>query len=113
MRKASDIQIHTVTAAFKCQRCEHVTRIEQLEGRFVESVECENDVCGKKRHFQELPSESTQIDRQIIEVQQPPEERIANQPAHGINVILDDDLAGLCNCGDRVEVVGSRILLFP
>lgn len=106
VQKASDMQIHTITTAFKCQRCGHTQRIDQPEDRFIEPFECNNDTCGRKGPFQEVLSEATHIDRQIIEVQEPPEERTANQTVNGMRVVLDDDLAGLCSCGDRVEVVG-------
>lgn len=106
VQKASTRQIHTITAAFKCQRCGHTQRIEQPGNKFVEPFECDNNDCGRKGPFQEVPSEAINVDRQVIEVCEPPEERTANQAVHGMRVVLDDDLAGLCNCGDRVEVAG-------
>jgi len=57
-------------AAFKCQRCDHITYINQEDRRFVEPYQCENDVCGRKGPFKLLDEpESDLIDYQemIIE----------------------------------------------
>lgn len=106
VRKASNIQIHTDIAVFKCLRCDHVQRMAQQDDRFIEPFTCENDVCGRKGPFQELLSEAIMESRQIIEAQQPPEEVTGSQTAHGLKVVLKDDLTGTCRCGDRVIIAG-------
>lgn len=56
-----------IYGAFQCLRCDHITYIEQTDGKLAEPFECENDVCGKKGPFKllELP-ESSYIDGQEV-----------------------------------------------
>ncbi len=52
-------------AAFRCQRCEHITYINQDDRKFVEPYECENSVCRRKGPFKLLDEpESTLVDYQ-------------------------------------------------
>ncbi|MCK5606845.1 minichromosome maintenance protein MCM, partial [Candidatus Pacearchaeota archaeon] len=56
-----------LTAAFQCQRCDHITHTEQEMERFVEPFECQNDICGRKGPFKLLPEpESVTVDGQVI-----------------------------------------------
>lgn len=56
-----------LTAAFKCQRCDDITYMEQEMERFVEPFECQNDICGRKGPFKLLPEpESVTADGQVI-----------------------------------------------
>lgn len=68
--RKTDVKFNIKIAAFKCQRCEHVTHMYQTDGPLVEPFECENDVCGRKGPFKLLPGESEWADKRKIRLQE-------------------------------------------
>ncbi|MDD3840094.1 MAG: ATP-binding protein [Clostridia bacterium] len=51
--------------AFRCQRCDHITYIQQEDRKYTEPFECDNSVCGRKGPFKLLDHpESEQVDYQ-------------------------------------------------
>ncbi len=106
IRKATEVRPKIVNAAFKCQRCEHVTMMPQGEGKFVEPFECENDVCGRKGPFKLVHEESEFIDAQKLRVQESPDDLRGGEQPQTLDVDVDDDLAGIVSPGDRVVVSG-------
>lgn len=55
-------------AAFQCQRCGHITLVEQNSLKTEEPYVCEEETCGKKGPFNLIQEESTYIDAQEIEI---------------------------------------------
>ncbi len=106
IRKATEVRPKIINAAFKCQRCEHVTMMPQGEGKFVEPFECENDVCGRKGPFKLVHEESEFIDAQKLRVQESPDDLRGGEQPQTLDVDVDDDLAGIVAPGDRVVVSG-------
>lgn len=106
IRKATEVRPKIVNAAFKCQRCDHVTLMPQGEGKFVEPYECENDVCGRKGPFKLVHEESEFIDAQKLRVQESPDDLRGGEQPQTLDVDVDDDLAGIVAPGDRVVVSG-------
>jgi len=106
IRKATEVRPKIINAAFKCQRCDHVTMILQGEGKFVEPFECENDVCGRKGPFKIVPEESEFIDAQKLRVQESPDDLRGGEQPQTLDVDVDDDLAGIVAPGDRVVISG-------
>ncbi len=68
--RKTDVKFNIKIAAFKCQRCEHVTNMFQAEGQLMEPFECENDVCGRKGPFKLLPGDSEWADKRKIRLQE-------------------------------------------
>lgn len=106
IRKATEVRPKIITAAFKCQRCEHITYMPQVEGKFIEPFQCENETCGRKGPFKLLVPESTFIDAQKLRVQESPEELRGGEQPQTLDVDVDDDLAGIVSPGDRIIVTG-------
>ncbi|VVB90807.1 Minichromosome maintenance protein MCM [uncultured archaeon] len=106
IRKATEVRPKIVNAAFKCQRCEHVTFVPQGEGKFVEPYECENDVCGRKGPFKIVHEESEFIDAQKLRVQESPDDLRGGEQPQTLDVDVDDDLAGVVTPGDRIVISG-------
>ncbi|WP_292465355.1 minichromosome maintenance protein MCM [Methanolobus sp.] len=106
VRKATEVRPKIVDAAFKCMRCEHVTRIPQTELKFVEPLECENDTCGRKGPFKLDINESVFIDAQKLQIQESPENLRGGTQPQSLDVDVEDDLAGIVKPGDRVIING-------
>ncbi len=106
IRKATEVRPKIVNAAFKCQRCEHVTFVPQGEGKFVEPYECENDVCGRKGPFKIVHEDSEFVDAQKLRVQESPDDLRGGEQPQTLDVDVDDDLAGVVTPGDRIIISG-------
>ncbi len=106
IRKATEVRPKIINAAFKCQRCEHVTFVPQGEGKFVEPYECENDVCGRKGPFKIVHEESEFVDAQKLRVQESPDDLRGGEQPQTLDVDVDDDLAGVVTPGDRIVISG-------
>ncbi len=106
IRKATEVRPKIVTAAFRCKRCDHVTLLPQVEGKYVEPFECENDVCGRTGPFQLVHEQSEFIDAQKLRVQESPDDLRGGEQPQTLDVDVDDDLAGIVAPGDRVVVSG-------
>ena len=107
IRKATEVRPKIINAAFKCQRCDHVTFMPQSEGKFVEPFECENDICGRKGPFKILHEESVFIDAQKLRIQESPDDLRGGEQPQTLDVDVDDDLAGVVSPGDRVVISGT------
>ncbi len=106
IRKATEVRPKIINAAFKCQRCEHVTFVPQGEGKFIEPYECENDVCGRKGPFKIVHEESEFVDAQKLRVQESPDDLRGGEQPQTLDVDVDDDLAGVVTPGDRIVISG-------
>ncbi|MCK9616158.1 MAG: minichromosome maintenance protein MCM [Candidatus Omnitrophica bacterium] len=107
IRKATEVRPRITKAAFQCMRCDHITYVDQINGyKFEEPfLGCEEETCGKKGPFKILIEESTFVDSQKLQIQEPPEDLRGTQ-AQSIDVDVDDDLAGILLPGERVVVNG-------
>lgn len=106
IRKATEVRPRITKAAFECQRCEYITYVEQHGYKFEEPFSgCENETCGKKGPFKVLIDESTFVDAQKLQVQEPPEDLRGTQ-ARGLDIDVSDDITDLILPGDRVIITG-------
>lgn len=107
IRKATEVRPKITKAAFQCMRCGHTTYVDQINGyKFEEPfLGCEEETCGKKGPFKILIEESTFVDSQKLQIQEPPEDLRGTQ-AQSIDVDADDDLSGILLPGERVVVNG-------
>lgn len=69
MRK-TDVKYQLIKAAFKCQRCDHISFVYELGMIFVEPFECENEVCGRKGPFKLVEDECVWADKRKIRLQE-------------------------------------------
>ena len=108
VKKRTEVRPKLQVAAFQCQKCGAIMRIEQDEDILKEPTECYEDQggCGRVSSFKLSPNLSSFIDSQKIEVQENPEGLRGGAQPERISIHLEDDLVGEIAPGDRVIVNG-------
>jgi len=108
VKKITEVRPKLQVAAFQCQKCGAVIRIEQDEDIRKEPSECYEDQggCGRVSSFKLSTTLSSFIDSQKIEIQENPEGLRGGAQPERISVYLEDDLVGGVAPGDRVIVNG-------
>ena len=108
VKKRTEVRPKLQVAAFQCQKCGAVIRIEQDEDILKEPSECFEDQggCGRVSSFKLSTTLSTFIDSQKIEIQENPEGLRGGAQPERISVYIEDDLVGEIAPGDRVIVNG-------
>ncbi len=104
VRKVTEVRPRVVKAAFACTKCGKLVKvIQEDELTLKQPYEC--PACKNKR-FIFLPEESYTVDSQRIRIQEYPENLRGGEQPQQIDVILEGDLTGKVNPGDRVIVNG-------
>jgi len=104
VRKVTEVRPRVIVAAFTCTKCGKLVRVAQdEEATLKQPYEC--PACKNKR-FVFLPDESVTVDSQRIRIQEYPENLRGGEQPQQIDVMLEDDLTGKVNPGDRVIVNG-------
>ena len=108
VKKRTEVRPKLQVAAFICQKCGAVIRVEQDEDILKEPLECYEDQggCGRVSSFKLSTTLSTFIDSQKIEIQENPEGLRGGAQPERITIYLEDDLVGEIAPGDRVVVNG-------
>jgi replicative DNA helicase Mcm len=108
VKKRTEVRPKLEVAAFLCQKCGAVIKVEQDEDILKEPAECFEDQggCGRVSSLKLLTNLSTFIDSQKIEIQENPEGLRGGAQPEKISVYLEDDLVGEIAPGDRVVVNG-------
>nr|WP_259372405.1 LAGLIDADG family homing endonuclease [Salinarchaeum sp. IM2453] len=104
VRKATDVRPKIQKAAFKCQRCETLTHVDQSGGSFQEPHECR--ACERQGPFILNEDQSEFVDSQQLRVQESPEGLRGGETPQSIDVDIEDDITGQVSPGDRVRVTG-------
>jgi replicative DNA helicase Mcm len=106
VRKSTEVRPRVTKAAFQCLRCGYITYVEQNSFKFEEPFAgCENETCGKKGPFKLRMEESTFVDAQKLQIQEPPEDLRGTQ-AQSLDVDAENDLTGMLIPGERVILTG-------
>ncbi len=103
VRKVTEVRPRVVEAAFGCANCGSVTLVPQEDSQLKAPFECPK--CHTKR-LVFLPESSVSADSQRVKIQEYPENLRGGEQPQTIDVILEDDLAGIINPGDRVVING-------
>jgi replicative DNA helicase Mcm len=108
VRKRTEVRPKLQVAAFKCQKCGAIIKIDQEEDILKEPSECYEDQggCGRISSFKLATTLSSFIDSQKLEIQENPEGLRGGAQPERISVYLEDDLVGEIAPGDRVIVNG-------
>ena len=108
VKKRTEVRPKLQVGAFQCSKCGAVIRVEQEEDILKEPSECSEDQggCGRVSTFKLLPTLSSFIDSQKIEIQENPEGLRGGAQPERISVYLEDDLVGEIAPGDRVVCNG-------
>ncbi len=108
VKKVTEVRPKLQIAAFQCNKCGAVIRIEQEEDIIKEPAECFEDQggCGRVSSFKLSMNLSQFVDSQKIEIQENPEGLRGGSQPERISAYLEDDLVGEIAPGDRVVVNG-------
>ena len=108
VKKRTEVRPKLQVAAFQCQKCGAIVKIEQEEDILKEPSECYEDQggCGRVSSFKLLSSMSQFIDSQKLEIQENPEGLRGGAQPERITVFMEDDLVGEIQPGDRVVING-------
>jgi|Deesub1362B_J571_1020462.scaffolds.fasta_scaffold00841_6 replicative DNA helicase Mcm len=109
VRKVTEVRPRIIEAAFMCSSCGKKLNIEQEDNTLKYPYECRN--CNSRR-FILIPEESKSIDSQRIKIQEYPENLRGGEQPQTLDVILEGDLTGVINPGDRV-VLNGVVRAFP
>ncbi len=103
VRKVTEVRPRIVEAIFKCNNCGRLTVVKPQNYTLESPAYCE--FC-KKKKFSLLLDESKSVDYQRIRIQEYPENLKGGEQPQMLDVILEEDLTGKINPGDRVIVNG-------
>ncbi|MEM0351142.1 MAG: minichromosome maintenance protein MCM, partial [Archaeoglobaceae archaeon] len=102
VRKVTEVRPRVVSAAFKCLDCGSISYVPQDESLLRYPYQC---TCGGKK-FVFLPENSVSVDSQRVRIQEYPENLRGGEQPQSIDVILEGDISGTVNPGDRVIING-------
>ncbi|XP_014220364.1 DNA replication licensing factor MCM4 [Trichogramma pretiosum] len=91
-------------AFFKCIACAFTTVVEIDRGRISEPTVCTN--CNNNYCFSLVHNRSHYTDKQMIKLQESPDDMPAGQTPHTIVLYAHNDLVDAITAGDRVSVTG-------
>ncbi|XP_008296786.1 DNA replication licensing factor MCM4 [Stegastes partitus] len=89
---------------FQCQVCAFSTRVEVDRGRIAEPAVCRN--CNNTHSLALVHNRSVFSDKQMIKIQESPEDMPAGQTPHTTIVYAHNDLVDKVQPGDRVNITG-------
>ncbi|KAJ5543540.1 DNA replication licensing factor Mcm4 [Penicillium sp. DV-2018c] len=91
---------------FRCSVCSYGVQVDIDRGRIVEPTICPRDSCKEKNSMQLLHNRCTFTDKQVIKLQETPDNIPDGQTPHSVSLCVYDELVDVCKAGDRVEVTG-------
>ncbi|TQS39028.1 hypothetical protein Golomagni_00453 [Golovinomyces magnicellulatus] len=93
-------------AFFRCQVCNHTVKVDIDRGRIAEPTKCPRAICDSPNSMQIVHNRSEFMDKQVIKLQETPDNVPAGQTPHSVSMCAYDELVDLCKAGDRVEITG-------
>ncbi|XP_053675377.1 DNA replication licensing factor MCM4 [Anopheles nili] len=102
--RSSNIVPEMRAAFFKCSICSFTAVVELERGRIAEPTLCSH--CNTNHCFQLIHNRSQFADRQLIKLQESPDDMAAGQTPHNVLLMAHDDLVDKVQAGDRVTVTG-------
>ncbi|XP_018783057.1 PREDICTED: DNA replication licensing factor MCM4 [Bactrocera latifrons] len=91
-------------AFFKCIICAFCTAVEVDRGRIAQPTLCTN--CNTNHCFRLVHNRSEFTDKQLIKLQESPDDMAAGQTPHNVLLYAHNDLVDKVQPGDRVTVTG-------
>ncbi|KFH42970.1 DNA replication licensing factor-like protein [Hapsidospora chrysogenum ATCC 11550] len=93
-------------AFFRCNVCNHSVNVGLERGRIREPTECPRPICQSKNSMQIIHNRCVFADKQVIKLQETPDNVPPGQTPHSVSVVAHAELVDFCKAGDRVEVTG-------
>ncbi|MCS7122198.1 MAG: minichromosome maintenance protein MCM [Archaeoglobaceae archaeon] len=103
VRKVTEVRPKIVEAAFGCANCGKINYVVQEDNLLKQPSEC-SKCHSKKLVF--LPNDCKAVDSQRVKIQEYPENLKGGEQPQSIDVVLEEDVAGKVNPGDRVIING-------
>ncbi|XP_059613524.1 DNA replication licensing factor MCM4 [Phlebotomus argentipes] len=91
-------------AFFRCLVCSFTTSVEIDRGRIAEPNLCSN--CNTNHCFQIIHNRSQYTDKQLVKLQESPDDMAAGQTPHNLLLFAHNDLVDKVHPGDRVTITG-------
>ncbi|TGZ76967.1 DNA replication licensing factor mcm4 [Ascodesmis nigricans] len=93
-------------AFFRCHACGHHTTVEIDRGKIAEPIVCPREVCKTVNSMQIVHNRSDFSDKQVIKLQETPDNVPDGQTPHSVSLCTYDELCDVAKAGDRIEVTG-------
>ncbi|KAF2478320.1 MCM-domain-containing protein [Lindgomyces ingoldianus] len=93
-------------AFFRCSVCNHTVKVDIDRGKITEPTRCPRPVCESSNSMQIVHNRSGFADKQVIKLQETPDNVPDGQTPHSVSLCAYDELVDVCKAGDRVEITG-------
>lgn len=93
-------------AFFRCNVCSFGVQVDIDRGRIAEPTSCPRGGCESKNSMQLIHNRCSFSDKQVIKLQETPDNVPDGQTPHSVSLCVYDELVDVCKAGDRVEVTG-------
>lgn len=91
-------------AFFSCYVCQKTTTVEIDRGRIIDPAVCPN--CDTKHGMSIVHNRCVFTDKQMIKLQESPDDMPAGETPHTVKLYAHDDLVDSVNPGDRITITG-------
>merc|ERR1719357_1336193 len=102
--RASNLIPEMALAFFQCSVCKNTAEVEIEQGRICEPTLCPN--CQTNHSFTLVHNRSQFTDKQMVKLQESPDDMPAGQTPHTVILYVHGDLVDSVQPGDRVAVTG-------
>jgi DNA replication licensing factor MCM4 len=102
--RASDLIPEICSGFFECSVCKYTCTVDVERGRIQEPVLCPN--CNTNYSFALVHNRSKFSDKQLIKLQESPDDMPAGQTPHTISLFVHGELVDKVMPGDRVSITG-------
>jgi len=102
--RASDLIPEICSGFFQCSVCSNTATVDVEKGRIQEPILCGN--CNTNYSFALVHNRSKFADKQLIKLQESPDDMPAGQTPHTISLFVHGDMVDKVMPGDRVTVTG-------
>ena len=107
VRNISKSRMTVVSLAVVCHRCGYTFFVEPAKFRAVAgAVKCQNQACDRGGPFSKNLAKSKKVDKQVIKLQESPEDLKGVELPEAMEVVLTDDLVKMVQPGNRVIING-------
>jgi DNA replication licensing factor MCM4 len=104
--RASSVIPDQSLACFRCTKCNHEVVTRNDRGNIDEPSRCPNGACQAKFTMQLVYNCSAFVDKQMIKIQEAPNDIPEGETPHTVTMFTRQDLVDAAKPGDRVRVVG-------
>ncbi|KCZ81871.1 hypothetical protein H312_00772 [Anncaliia algerae PRA339] len=101
--RVSPVMPEIVKAFYKCVNCKNELLIEQYKGIITEPTNCD---CGSKMSYQLIINKCVYADKQIVKLQELPENLKAGSTPMPITVLLSGQSVDCIIPGDKIDLIG-------